>query len=80
MRCRTRQQWLKFLQNAGAILQPIRLWLILRGTKGCRFACMAQRMAALATFLAAHPKVRRHRGCRHPRHELAKRQMQASAG
>src|SRR5438270_5254754 len=74
-------EWLKFVQNAeGAILSPFDSWLVLRGTKTLPIR-MAQHNAnglALATFLAAHPKVRRvfYPGLpSHPQYELAKRQM-----
>ena len=74
-------EWLQFVQNAeGAILSPFDSWLVLRGTKTLPIR-MAQHNAnglALATFLAAHPKVRRvfYPGLpSHPQYELAKRQM-----
>jgi cystathionine beta-lyase/cystathionine gamma-synthase len=74
-------EWLKFIQNAeGAILGPFDSWLVLRGTKTLPLR-MVQHNAnglALATFLAAHPKVKRvyYPGLpTHPQYELAKRQM-----
>lgn len=77
---------LKFLQNAaGAILGPFDSWLILRGVK-----TLAVRMRqhdtngrAVASFLAAHPKVKKvyYPGLpAHPQHELARRQMRGFGG
>jgi cystathionine beta-lyase/cystathionine gamma-synthase len=77
---------LSFVQNTGgAILGPFDSWLVLRGTK-----TLALRMArhntnglALATFLAAHPKVTavHYPGLpSHPQHALAARQMNGFGG
>jgi cystathionine beta-lyase/cystathionine gamma-synthase len=79
-------EWLKFVQNAeGAILSPFDSWLVLRGTKTLplRMARHNENGAALAAFLAAHPKVRHvhYPGLpTHPQHELAKRQMRGFGG
>ncbi len=74
-------EWLQFVQNAaGAILSPMDSFLVLRGTKTLALR-MAQHSAnglALATYLAAHPRVKRvlYPGLpEHPQHELARRQM-----
>jgi cystathionine beta-lyase/cystathionine gamma-synthase len=79
-------EWLSFIQNAaGAILGPFDSWLVLRGTKTLPLR-MAQHNATgltLATFLEAHPKVRKvhYPGLpSHPQHALAKRQMQGFGG
>jgi cystathionine gamma-lyase/cystathionine beta-lyase/cystathionine gamma-lyase/homocysteine desulfhydrase len=79
-------EWLKFVQNAeGAILSPFDSWLVLRGTKTLplRMQRHNENGLALATFLAAHPKVRHvyYPGLpTHPQHELAKRQMRGFGG
>jgi cystathionine gamma-lyase/cystathionine beta-lyase/cystathionine gamma-lyase/homocysteine desulfhydrase len=77
---------LAFLQNAaGAILSPFDSWLVLRGTKTLALR-MAQHNAnglALATWLAAHPKVRQvhYPGLvSHPQHALALQQMNGFGG
>jgi cystathionine beta-lyase/cystathionine gamma-synthase len=79
-------EWLKFVQNAeGAIMSPFDSWLVLRGTKTLPIR-MQQHNAngmALATFLSAHPKVKRvyYPGLpQHPQYELAKRQMRGFGG
>ncbi|HEY2433975.1 MAG TPA: PLP-dependent aspartate aminotransferase family protein [Vicinamibacterales bacterium] len=78
--------WLQFVQNAaGAILGPFDAWLVLRGTKTLTVR-MAQHNingAALAGYLAAHPKVERvhYPGLPdHPQHALATRQMRGFGG
>ena len=79
-------EWLTFVQNAaGAILGPFDAWLVLRGTKTLplRMARHSANGQALAEFLVAHPRVTQvyYPGLpSHPRHELAKRQMQAFGG
>jgi cystathionine gamma-lyase/cystathionine beta-lyase/cystathionine gamma-lyase/homocysteine desulfhydrase len=79
-------EWLQFVQNAaGAILSPFDSWLVLRGTKTLpvRMARHNASGAALAEFLAAHPKVERvyYPGlASHPQHELARRQMRGFGG
>jgi cystathionine gamma-lyase/cystathionine beta-lyase/cystathionine gamma-lyase/homocysteine desulfhydrase len=79
-------EWLKFVQNAeGAILSPFDSWLVLRGTKTLplRMQRHNENGAALAAFLAAHPKVRHvhYPGLpTHPQHDLAKRQMRGFGG
>jgi len=77
---------LKFLQNAaGAILGPFDCWLVLRGVKtlAVRMRQHEENGAAVARFLAAHPKVKKvnYPGLpTHPQHELAKRQMRGFGG
>ena len=72
---------LGFLQNAvGAILSPFDSWLVLRGVKtlAVRMERHESNGAAMARYLANHPKVRKiyYPGLPdHPQHELAKRQM-----
>lgn len=79
-------EWLKFIQNAeGAILGPMDAWLVLRGTKtlSVRMERHNANAMALATYLAAHPKVTKvhYPGLpSHPEHELAKRQMRGFGG
>ena len=79
-------EWLKFYQNAaGAILSPFDSWLILRGTKtlAVRMTRHNENGLALATYLEAHPKVKRvfYPGLpAHPQHALARRQMQGFGG
>jgi len=79
-------EWLRFVQNAeGAILGPFDSWLVLRGTKTLpvRMRRHNENGMALATFLAAHPKVRHvyYPGLpTHPQHELATRQMKGFGG
>jgi cystathionine gamma-lyase/cystathionine beta-lyase/cystathionine gamma-lyase/homocysteine desulfhydrase len=77
---------LAFLQNAaGAILGPFDSWLVLRGTKTLAVR-MTQHNAnglALATWLAAHPKVHQvhYPGLpTHPQHALARQQMNGFGG
>ena len=80
------EEWMRFVQNAaGAILGPMDSWLILRGTKTLtiRMERTNQNGMALATFLAAHPKVRKtiYPGLAdHPHHALAARQMRGFGG
>jgi cystathionine beta-lyase/cystathionine gamma-synthase len=79
-------EWLGFIQNAaGAILGPFDSWLVLRGTKTLvlRMAQHSSTGFALATFLEAHPKVRRvyYPGLpSHPQHALAAAQMRGFGG
>jgi cystathionine gamma-lyase/cystathionine beta-lyase/cystathionine gamma-lyase/homocysteine desulfhydrase len=79
-------EWLQFVQNAaGAILSPFDSWLVLRGTKTLpvRMARHNASGAALAEYLAAHPKVGRvyYPGlASHPQHELGRRQMRGFGG
>ena len=79
-------EWLKFIQNAaGAILSPFDSWLVLRGTK-----TLAVRMAQHNANGHGAGRVPRgapegdagalSRACRHPQHELAKRQMRGFGG
>ncbi len=79
-------EWLRFVQNAGgAILSPFDSWLVLRGTKTLplRMQRHDTNGAALAEFLASHPKVRHvyYPGlASHPQHALARRQMRGFGG
>ncbi len=72
---------LGFLQNAvGAILSPFDSWLVLRGVKtlAVRMKRHEENGAAMASYLANHPKVQKvyYPGLPdHPQHELAKKQM-----
>ncbi|MBV6465515.1 MAG: Cystathionine gamma-synthase [Anaerolineales bacterium] len=77
---------LYFLQNAvGAILGPMDSFLVLRGIKTLplRMERHAENAAAIAGFLAAHPKVEKvyypyHES--HPQNQLARRQMKNGGG
>lgn len=77
---------LYFLQNAvGAILGPMDSFLVLRGIKTLplRMERHAENAAAIADFLAAHPKVEKvyypyHES--HPQNQLARRQMKNGGG
>jgi len=77
---------LKFLQNsAGAVPGPFDAFLVLRGVKtlAVRMEAHCRGAAAVAAFLAEHPRVRRVRypGLpEHPQHELAQRQMHGFGG
>ena len=77
---------LKFLQNsAGAVPGPFDAFLVLRGVKtlAVRMEAHCRGAAAVAAFLAEHPRVRRVRypGLpEHPQHELAERQMHGFGG
>jgi cystathionine gamma-synthase len=77
---------LAFLQNAvGAVPGPMDAWLTLRGVKtlGVRMDRHCTNAAAIARFLAEHPKVAsvRYPGLPDdPGHELAARQMRAFGG
>jgi cystathionine gamma-synthase len=77
---------LAFLQNAvGAVPGPLDAWLTLRGVKtlGVRMDRHCDNAAAVARFLAEHPKVTsvRYPGLPDdPGHELAARQMRAFGG
>ncbi|HZH97780.1 MAG TPA: aminotransferase class I/II-fold pyridoxal phosphate-dependent enzyme, partial [Fimbriimonadaceae bacterium] len=77
---------LKFLQNAiGATPGPFDCWLVLRGIKTLavrmeRHACNAQ---TVAQFLEGHPRIERviYPGlASHPRHDLARTQMNGFGG
>jgi len=77
---------LSFLQNAvGAIPGPMDCFLLLRGIKTLplRVAKHSENAAALADYLAGHPKVERVIYPFHPSHpqvEVAHRQMRAGGG
>ena len=77
---------LAFLQNAvGAIAGPFDSFLALRGLKtlALRMERHCANAAAVAAWLAAHPKIERvyYPGLRsHPQHALAKRQMHGFGG
>jgi cystathionine gamma-lyase/cystathionine beta-lyase/cystathionine gamma-lyase/homocysteine desulfhydrase len=79
-------EWLRFVQNAeGAIISPMDAWLVLRGTKTLpiRMERHNANAAALAEFLASHPKVKQvhYPGLpSHPQHALASRQMRGFGG
>ena len=79
-------EWLRFVQNAaGGILGPFDAWLVLRGTKtlAVRMAEHNRNGQAIASYLAAHPRVRRvhYPGLPdHPQHGLAARQMRGFGG
>ena len=74
-------QRLRFLQNAcGAVPGPQDCFLILRGIKTLhlRVQRACENAAAIAQYLAAHPKVEKvfwPGFATHPNHEIAKRQM-----
>lgn len=77
---------LRFLQNAvGAIASPFDSFLALRGLKtlAVRMERHSQNALAVAEFLQAHPKIQQviYPGLTsHPRHDLARRQMQGFGG
>lgn len=77
---------LAFLQNAlGAVPGPFDAWLTLRGVKtlGVRMDRHCANAAAVASYLADHPRVAQvyYPGLAdHPGHELASRQMRAFGG
>lgn len=77
---------LAFLQNAvGAIAGPFDSFLALRGVKtlNLRMQRHCENARELATWLEAHPKVRRVRYpglASHPQHALAQRQMRGFGG
>ncbi len=69
-----------FLRNAGATLSPFNAWVVLKGLETLKIRMDAQSAtaAALATWLEAHPSVRRvhYPGlASHPQHALAMRQQ-----
>lgn len=77
---------IKFVQNsAGAVMGPFDAFLTLRGTKTLhvRMDRHCDNAAALAEWLARHPKVRQvlYPGlAAHPQHALVKRQMRRPGG
>lgn len=77
---------LKFHQNAvGGVPGPFDCWLVLRGvrTLGVRMRQHAANAAAVAAYLASHPKIDRvfYPGLPgHPDHALAARQMESFGG
>jgi cystathionine beta-lyase/cystathionine gamma-synthase len=79
-------EWVHFAQNAeGAIIGPMDAWLVLRGTKTLpiRMERHNANAAALAEYLASHPKVAavHYPGLpSHPQHGLARRQMRGFGG
>lgn len=69
-----------FLRNAGATLSPFNAWVVLKGLETLKIRMDAQSAAALslATWLEAHPRVKRvhYPGLpSHPQHALAMRQQ-----
>ncbi|MBJ3775050.1 trans-sulfuration enzyme family protein [Acuticoccus mangrovi] len=69
----------------GCVLSPFDAWLLTRGmrTLHLRVAAMSRSALAIATFLAAHPKVERVRYpglADHPAHAAAARQMTGGFG
>jgi cystathionine beta-lyase/cystathionine gamma-synthase len=80
------REQLAFLQNAvGAVPGPMACFLVLRGVKTLpvRMDRHSENAAAVADFLAAHPKVARvmypfHSS--HPQVEIARRQMRSGGG
>lgn len=80
-----RQIMSKEFMTLGAAPSPHDAWLLMRGlrTLELRVNRSADNSERIATFLAAHPKVKRVHwpGLKeHPQHELAKRQMKRVAG
>ncbi|HTV90598.1 MAG TPA: O-succinylhomoserine sulfhydrylase [Stellaceae bacterium] len=72
----------QFYRHTGPSLSPFNAWLLLKGleTLELRVERQCRTAAALASFLAAHPKVARviYPGlASHPQYELAQRQMRA---
>ena len=72
-------------KNLGAIGSPFEAWLALRGLRslGCRMERHSRNAMALASWLAAHPKVRsvHYPGLAgHPGHDVASRQMSSFGG
>lgn len=75
----------KVAVRTGGVLSPFNAWLIMRGlaTLPIRMEAHQRAATAAATFLEAHPKIRRviYPGlASHPQHELAQRQMKNSSG
>lgn len=79
-------QSIKFYENAaGGVPAPFDSWLTLRGIKtlAVRMRQHEENARAIASFLAAHPRVEKvyYPGLvTHPDHELAKRQMRGFGG
>ena len=76
----------RFLSNAmGTCASPFDCWLVLRGIKTLpvRMTQHCQSAAAIANFLAKHPKVKRvfYPGLKsHPHYKIAKKQMKGYSG
>lgn len=75
--------FLPITRTAGMVLSPFNAWVVLKGmeTLGIRMQAQSERALALATWLEAHPSVRRvyYPGlASHPQHALAMRQQSAS--
>ncbi|HEU5057014.1 MAG TPA: aminotransferase class I/II-fold pyridoxal phosphate-dependent enzyme [Kofleriaceae bacterium] len=69
----------------GPVVSPFTAWMVLRGlrTLPCRMEWHARGAAAVADFLARHPRVERvhYPGlASHPQHQLARRQMRSFGG
>lgn len=75
--------FLPITRTAGMVLSPFNAWVVLKGmeTLGIRMQAQSERALALATWLQAHPAVKRvyYPGlASHPQHALAMRQQSAS--
>ena len=75
--------FLPITRTAGMVLSPFNAWVVLKGmeTLGIRMQAQSERALALATWLQAHPGVKRvyYPGlASHPQHALAMRQQSAS--
>jgi len=75
--------FLPITRTAGMVLSPFNAWVVLKGmeTLGIRMQAQSERALALATWLEAHPGVKRvyYPGlASHPQHALAMRQQSAS--
>jgi O-succinylhomoserine sulfhydrylase len=74
--------FLPITRTAGMVLSPFNAWVVLKGmeTLGIRMQAQSERALALATWLQAHPAVKRvyYPGlASHPQHALAMRQQSA---
>jgi O-succinylhomoserine sulfhydrylase len=71
-----------FFRNTGPTMSPFNAWVILKGleTMGLRVAAQSANAAAVADYLAGHPKIARSiypSRADHPQRELAMAQMSA---
>lgn len=74
-----------FLRTAGPTMSPFNAWIFLKGleTLSLRMEAHSQRGMALATWLEAHPKIKKvyYPGLKsHPQHELAAKQQSGFGG